>query len=499
MLQPLPRVGRRASAGSWLAGATLLLVGALGLGWDDVPWPLGAPPSHAEITELVLAAEELFALERQEEMFGAQNPAEDSEHIRAKQEDIDAGLHTAESLFTIGDALFEHAFRALDGYGASESPTLLRVHDGVRGGLDTFSCAGCHSVGGPDGGGTLTQNAFLFGDGDDVRSAVVRNAPHTLGLGMVQALAYEMSGDLARKRDDAIAIAQGTGGPAKIALVTKGVDFGFVIAGPDGSVDTSLVVGVHTDLIVRPFGWKGEVALLRRFVEDAARIHFGVQSHPLAIGHETDPAPELLGDGPDWFDPDGDGKARELEEGSLTAGAVYLALLEVPVILPPHGEALRERWARGSTAFTEVGCETCHRRTLELVFPTWDEYPDTTAGPPFEINLFTDGELPRGTKSVELFSDLKRHDMGEELADPHDSPSGVPRSEFLTRPLWGLADTGPYLHDGRALTIPEAIVLHGGEATASRDAYEALPSRRKQDLHVFLLSLTRTPRLRVPR
>ena len=47
--------------------------------------------------------------------------------------------------------------------------------------------------------------------------------------------------------------------------------------------------------------------------------------------------------GPAWFDPDADGVSRELEEGTLTAGAVYLAMLESPVVLPPHDAKLRER------------------------------------------------------------------------------------------------------------------------------------------------------------
>src|SRR5207244_4179373 len=74
---------------------------------------------------------------------------------------------------------------------------------------------------------------------------------------------------------------------------------------------------------------------------------------------------------------------------------------------------------------------------------------------------------------VHLFSDLKRHDMGAGLATP--APQGkIPARVFLTRPLWGLAVTAPYLHDGRAPTVHEAIVLHGGEATKARDAYLAL-------------------------
>ena len=69
---------------------------------------------------------------------------------------------------------------------------------------------------------------------------------------------------------------------------------------------------------------------------------------------------------------------------------------------------------------------------------------------------------------------------------------------FLTRPLWGLAETAPYLHDGRAPTVHDAIVLHGGEATAARDAYLALDEKGRASVRVFLTSLSREPKLFVP-
>jgi CxxC motif-containing protein (DUF1111 family) len=212
------------------------------------------------------------------------------------------------------------------------------------------------------------------------------------------------------------------------------------------------------------------------------------------------PDPTKLGPGPNWFDPDNDGKYHELLEGLLTASAVYMAQLESPILLPPHDAGLRDRWARGSTLFDQAGCATCHVRSLQLSLATWNEFPDTTGGPPVTLNLVNDGEKPRSSLVVELFSDLKRHDMGKDLADKNDDPAGlVPRSVFLTRPLWGLADTAPYLHDGRAATIPAAILAHGGDAKKSRDAFAALTADDQADLHIFLLSMTREPKPRVAR
>ena len=463
-----------------------------------VPWPGGASPSPGAIDALVDEALDTAALQQAEAFLGASEVGEDSEPIQLSQQDVDKGL-TKEQLFHVGDELFEHAFHGADGFGATKYAALQRVHAGVRGGLDTHSCAGCHSVGGPDGAGSETENALLEGDGNHASTANARNPPAVLGLGFVQALGAEMSADLALLRRHAVDGARAAKAPLTVALESKGVSFGRITARPDGTLDAREVVGVDADLVVRPFGWKGTGSHLRRFVEDAARVHFGIQSHVLALGHQEAPDPAHLGAGPDWWDPDGDGVKRELEEGALTGGAVYLAMLESPVILPPSHPRLVLRWARGSQAFQQVGCAECHRRDLHLENAIWEERPDTTRGAPIRVDLLADGQRPKSTKQVRLFSDLKRHDMGAELADRHDSASGLPRGVFLTRPLWGLAETAPYLHDGRAATIPAAIAAHGGEARASRDAYAALSAEDQQSVHIFLLSLTRAANPRVAR
>ena len=485
-------------------GALLLaLTAAVALADDDAPapptpWPRGAPPTPAEVGAALAGALELDALEQKEEWLAAAEFGEASEHVAIQQADIDAGLYSKAQLFRFGDELFGHPFTVNpDGFGDGTYTTLRRVHAGVRGGLDTFSCAGCHSVGGPDGAGSETQNAFLGGDGDRMSSANVRNAPAILGLGLVQALGAEMTQELQYQRDQAVAKALATGAPVTVALGAHAISFGALGVDAGGTVDTSGVEGVDADLVVRPFGWKGTGSRLRRFAEDAARIHFGIQSHVLALQYQSSPDVPHLGAGPEWFDPDGDGHVRELEDGSLTALAAYMAMLEAPIILPPHDEGLRARWASGAARFDALGCASCHAH-LPLLYTTRHELADTTGGD-VTIQLFVDGDQPKGSNVVALFSDLKRHRMGPELADAHDDEHGVARDVFLTRPLWGLAESAPYLHDGRAGTIPEAILAHGGEAAPARDAFAALPAEAQADLHVFLLSLTREPKLRVAR
>lgn len=484
--------------------AVLLLAGALAPGGDSpsslppTPWPHGAPPSAAELDRQLDDANEIQERELFEEFLAAAEINEDSDHLAITQEDIDAGLYTKALLFQFGDEFFSHEFTRANGYGDSSFTTLKRVHAGVRGGLDTFSCAGCHSLGGPDGAGSPTQNSLIQGDGDYEGSALVRNPPALLGLGMVQAIGAEMSQELRYQREQALAKAKASGQPVTLSLASKGISFGTIVVQPDATIDYSLLDGVDFDLVIKPFGRKGTIARLRRFVEDAARLHFGVQSHVLALGYKDTPDVPHLGPGPDWYDPDGDGRQRELEEGILTSVASYLAMLEVPVVLPPADAGLRDRWASGNALFDGVGCSGCHVRQIPLLYTTWLETSDTTQGV-VAIDLFADGDRPRGTNLVEVFSDFKRHDLGPGLADPHEEEHGLPRSVFLTRPLWGLAETPPYLHDGRAATIPAAILAHGGEAQPARDAFAALSPDDQANLHVFLLSLTREPKVRVGR
>ena len=92
------------------------------------------------------------------------------------------------------------------------------------------------------------------------------------------------------------------------------------------------------------------------------------------------------------------------------------------------------------------------------------------------------------------YSDLLLHDMGEGLAD--NRPEGVADGrEWRTPPLWGLGLTRIvnghtlFLHDGRARSLEEAILWHGGEAHAARDGFAALSQSEREALLAFVASL----------
>src|SRR6185503_4282855 len=141
------------------------------------------------------------------------------------------GVLCPDQLADLGELLFEHEYNFADGLGggkAASAPAgpFRRVHEGRFGGPETISCPSCHWVGGPGGAGAETDGAFLQGDGERTPSGDERNPPALVALGVVQALAQEMSRDLQAQRD---ALVRG-GGAREARLTSKGVDFGVLRA-----------------------------------------------------------------------------------------------------------------------------------------------------------------------------------------------------------------------------------------------------------------------------
>jgi hypothetical protein len=287
------------------------------------------------------------------------------------------------------------------------------------------------------------------------------------------------------------------------------------------SFDAIEVQGVDPDLVIRPFRWKGADLTLRAFVREAANNELGLQ------------AEELVGRG---VDGDYDGVVDELTVGDISAMEIYVAGQPRPVtkvelvkhgVIEPLPAAERAAIRVGDALFEAIGCASCHRPTLTIddpifsvpsqsrfhrdeVFPggldptaegvdptrpvTFDltgELPDNIVvepdGDEVHLGVFASGR--GGAAMVPLYSDLKRHDMGPDLADGIDE-TGTGPSVWLTRPLWGVGSTDPYLHDGRATTLDEAIRAHGAEAAGTRDAYLALTDKERAEVVAFLNDLT---------
>lgn len=439
------------------------------------------------------------------------------------QQRISAGQVCFADIYEVGRVLFEHEYGFADGLGggdarASTEGPFRRVQRGAFGGPETHSCTSCHWRGGPGGAGGVQDNSYLMGDGDWISSADGRNPPPLHGAGAVQALAHEMTRALHEIRAQAIRRARAEGTTVTASLEAKGVDFGTLTVTPDGQVDTSAVDGVDPDLVIRPFGWKGNFGSIREFVAESLHVHFNIQSDELIAMHRTSRNNSLVGPGKDVNDPDDDGLEDELTHGQQTALVAYIAALELPIIeipeplhdMPARADGLlaptpirfHEQWVRGRQLFEDIGCATCHRPMMVLEDPRFRTR--THDDEVYEFDLSSQSEEPRpsydpalGGYPIWLFSDLKRHDMGPENAARHID-RGVAKAEYMTRRLWGLAQSGPYFYDGRAPDLDTAILAHGGEAEDARDNFDALEHADKGALRVFLMSLRRKPRVVIP-
>lgn len=308
----------------------------------------------------------------------------------------------------------------------------------------------------PRGAGRL--GAYVAGDGDRLSSALARRPPPLLGLAALQVLGQELTADLSRLREGVLSAGRTRGVQATVPLVSHGLSFGALSASPDGALDTSALLGVAPDLIVRPFGARGSHATLREAVREELSRHV----------------------------------TAALSDPQVTALVAWLALGPVPVREIPGEPDLALAAAAGETRFEGLGCASCQVPSLSLASSAFPLRPVGT------VALTVDPEPPRltpddsGALRVWLYSDLKRHDPGPGLAEAEGG------ALFLTRPLWGVASAAPYLHDGSAPTLEDAILAHGGEALPARDAYAALGYRERGSLRVFLTTLTRARRLTVP-
>jgi Di-haem oxidoreductase, putative peroxidase len=162
--------------------------------------------------------------------------------------------------------------------------------------------------------------------------------------------------------------------------------------------------------------------------------------------------------------------------------------------------ALHQAWTRYELSFLELpdnrlDAYAFNLTTLQPVNRLPNSPPEPSALSETQPRLSASGQ----TIEVPLFSDLRRHKMGNGLAEragfrqPTDVAGlVVAEDEFLTRPLWGVGDTGPWLHDGRAQSLEEAILLHrseGSEANDVIDAYTKLPRGDQDAIIKFLLTL----------
>jgi CxxC motif-containing protein (DUF1111 family) len=229
-------------------------------------------------------------------------------------------------------------------------------------------------------------------------------------------------------------------------------------------------------------GWKGQVASVEDFVLNACAVELGLEvpGHHQAM---TPQAPKYRTTGLD------------LTGDECNALVAYVKSLPKPAENRPASAEESKVHGAGKATFTSIGCANCHAAKVGNV--------------------------------VGMYSDLLIHDMGQDLGDdgsytessdgddeplvPRFSvadgqpvqqptpaaaprpPKGATRTEWRTPPLWGFRDSGPYLHDGRAQTLEQAVAMHGGQGQASAVKFFSLSPRERLQVESFLKSLVAPP------
>ncbi len=217
------------------------------------------------------------------------------------------------------------------------------------------------------------------------------------------------------------------------------------------------------------FGHKAGNPTIRQQTADAANGDIGLSStlYPAAHGdctaRQTDCRAARNGNSAPQDN-------QELGDTALDLMAFYAANLAVPA----RTKAADRQVLLGKALFHDAGCAACHRPAYVT-----HRLPDDPA---------------RSFQLIWPYTDLLLHDMGEGLADHRPEWQAAGR-EWRTAPLWGIGRTAQvggqtsFLHDGRARTLLEAIMWHGGEASRARENVRRLDAADRAALIAFLESL----------
>ncbi len=353
--------------------------------------------------------------------------------------------------------------------------------DGLGPLYNATSCVACHNQGGPGGAGGLEHNVTTFTvrlPGQKPRSGVV-HAHHTGGETFEEALRHvhpelppvtrpalwqliDLPKTASRKLPfpDGVHVSQRNTPALFGANLIDEIPERVILSEARRQRSLSRVGKLPTagravrlgDGRVGRFGWKAQSSGLSDFVRAAC-------ANELGLGNPGQAQPVAL------YAPDAPRQGADLTNEQCDQLTTFCASLARPVERPCAETAAAAK--AGKELFGRVGCAACH--------------------------------LPKLGKVEGVYSDLLLHDMGVDLegggsyhevpVPPADSGGEPSPGEWRTPPLWGVADSAPYLHDGRAATLEEAIRLHGGQGKQAAERFATLSTTQRAQLVAFLQTL----------
>jgi CxxC motif-containing protein (DUF1111 family) len=290
---------------------------------------------------------------------------------------------------------------------------------------------------------TYSIAGLAYGDLDPTTTLSPRVTQPMLGLGLIQAI-HET--DILALADPDDADGDGISGKAAIAL--------------DPTTGATML---------GRFGWKAQAATVRQQSAEAFAHDIGISTPdvPLHQGDCTTAQAACL-ERPDGV------QARLGDAEAPPPVMDLVAFYAENLAVPARRKASFAETLAGKRAFYETGCVSCHQ--------------------PKFVTRRDAGNKAHAFQLVWPYSDFLLHDMGEGLADGQAVGVATGR-EWRTPPLWGIGLTKTvnghtfFLHDGRARTLAEAILWHGGEGQAARDRFAALEKQDRDALLTFLESL----------
>lgn len=212
---------------------------------------------------------------------------------------------------------------------------------------------------------------------------------------------------------------------------------------------------------VGKLGWKAQFASLEEFVAAACAVEVGL-SNPLRKQ-----------DQPRRYAEDKDAPL-DMNRKQLDSLVAFVASLPRPEQVLPDNPQKRQIVETGESLFDSVGCADCHTPDLGDVAGIYSDL------------LLHSVESPQRSRAYET------REVVTPLPEEHPQPI-----EWKTPPLWGVADTAPYFHDGGCPTLESAILRHDGSAAPVTEKFRKLHEHEQDALIAFLETL-RAPQEPIP-